>query len=91
MNHILHNISLIILALGIILMTVYITRASTNSFLTMKEQLLNKQAGLRRNYEPENIYDYKVSKAYRRMFKEPSIWMGYQEFDPDDKTEKLYI
>lgn len=91
MNHILHNISLVILALGIILITIYITKASTNGYISYDKYLLNKQSGLRKIHPEENIYDYKVSKAYKKMFSQPSVWMGYQDFDPEEKTDKIYV
>ena len=50
MNHILYNISLLILVIGIILMTVYITKASNNGYLTSDKQKLNK--------------DYLIEKPY---------------------------
>lgn len=90
MNHILHNISLIILAGGIIMLTVYITKASSFNFMTNEQVLLMRQ-NLRRKEPVQEIYDYRVSKAYEKMFSQPSIWLGYQDFDPEDKTEKLYI
>lgn len=90
MNHILHNISLIILFLGIIVMTVYITKASSNGFLTFEQQLIEKQNRLRRR-NPISIYDYRVSKEYKKMFSQPSIWLGYQDFDEEDTAQKLYL
>ena len=39
----------------------------------------------------EDIYDYKVSVVFKKMFEQPSIWLGYQEFDPNYQTEKLYV
>jgi hypothetical protein len=90
MNHILHNISLIFLVLGIILMTVYITKASSNGFQTNDVQLLAKE-GLRRREPMKSIYDYRVSKEYEKMFSQPSIWLGYQDFDPADQPQKLFV
>ena len=91
MNHILHNISLIILAVGIILLTVYITKASSNGYVSYDKYLLNKQSGLKRIQPEQNIYDYRVSKEYKKMFSQPSIWMGYQDYDPNEKTDKIYV
>ena len=91
MNHILHNISLIILAIGIILLTVYITKASSNGYVSYEKHLLNKHSGLKRIQPEQNIYDYRVSKEYKKMFSQPSIWMGYQDYDPDEKTDKIYV
>jgi hypothetical protein len=90
MNHILHNISLLILFTGIIFITVYITKASSNGFLTWDQQLLAKRNRLRLR-EPISIYDYRVSKEYKKMFSQPSIWLGYQDFDADEPKQKLYI
>lgn len=80
MNNILYNISLLILFIGSIMITIYITKASYINCIMANEQEL-----------PQNIYDYRVSKVYNKMFSQPSIWLGYQEFDPEYKTEKLYI
>jgi hypothetical protein len=91
MNHILHNISLVILATGIILMTIYITKASNNGYMSYEKSLINLQSGLRRRETPDNIYDYRVSKAYKKMFSQPSVWAGYQDFDPEEKTDKIFV
>ena len=90
MNHILYNISLIILSSGIIMMTIYITRAMSSNFLTYDKMLLSKQ-NLRRKEPVREIYDYKISKEYEKMFLQPSIWSNYQDFNPDDLIDKLYI
>jgi hypothetical protein len=90
MNHILHNVSLIILFVGIIMMTIYITKATSNNYMTTERKLQMRQQ-LRRKQPVREIYDYKISKEYEKMFSQPSIWSGYQDFDPEYKTEKLYI
>jgi len=90
MNHILYNISLLILVVGIILMTVYITKASNNGFKTSDKQILDKR--LKLTDKPyQSIYDYKVNKEYQKMFSQPSIWMGYQDYDPKEKSQKIYV
>lgn len=68
---------------GIIMMTVYITKASGINYMTNNQLSLMKHK--------ENIYDYRVSEVYKKMFSQPSIWLGYQDFDPEYQTEKLYI
>ncbi len=90
MNHIVYNISLIIIFAGIIMMTVYITKASGFNYMTGEEKLLMKQ-NLRRKEPVQDIYEYRVSKAYEKMFSQPSIWLGYQDFDPEYQPKKLYI
>lgn len=37
------------------------------------------------------VYDYKVSKEYANMFSQPSIWTGYQDYDPKHNVDKLYV
>ena len=94
MNHMLHNISLIILGFGIILLTVYITKATSNGFKTsdvilMEQQELERR---RRGFKPEeSIYDNKPSKVYKKMFSDPSNWLGYADFDENDVKEKIYV
>jgi len=72
------------------MMTVYITKASSFNFMTNEEVLLMRQ-NLRRREPVKEIYDYRVSKEYEKMFSQPSIGLGYQDFDPNEKTEKLYV
>ena len=92
MNHILHNIALIILCFGIILMTIYITRATSNNYMTQEQQLLYKQNGLRlKDPVDTNIYVMRPSNIFNTMFKEGSIGFGYQSFNVKDETDKIYI
>jgi len=90
MNHIIHNISVIILTIGIIMMVVYVTKATNNNFLT-NEQMLMRRNAMKPTESGETVYDYKVSKAYKKMFSEPSVLFGYQTLDPDNMPQKLYV
>jgi hypothetical protein len=91
MTNILQNISILILLCGVIMLTVYITKATSVNFMTHEKILLMNQNMLRRRKPVRDIYDYRVSKEYQKMFSNPEIIMGYQEFDPKDKPTKLYI
>ena len=82
MDHILHNIALIILCTGIIFMTVYVTKASNNNFRTYQEEKMLKDSKLKRLYPKQNIYNYNVSDSYKNMFKDQTAWLGYQTFNP---------
>lgn len=42
-------------------------------------------------YYDEDIYNYKVSKYFKQMFDQPTIWLGYQDFDGDPKYNKVFI
>ncbi len=39
----------------------------------------------------EYIYEDKVSNTYKKMFKEPSIWTGYNDIDVNEKPIKIYV
>jgi len=94
MNHILHNISLLMLGLGIILLTVYITKATSNGFKTTDIILMEQQELERRRRgikSDESIYDTRPSKVYKKMFSDPSNWFGYADFDENDIKEKIYV
>lgn len=94
MNHILYNFSLIILFLGIILLTVYITKASSNGFKTTdiilmeNQEIERKRRGM--NYN-ETIYDSRPSKIFDKMFLRPSVWTGYDDFDENEIKDKIYV
>ena len=67
MNHILHNISVILLLVGIILMT----------------NILSKDYKEVKYPEPKLIdrkKTTKTSEVYNKMFKETSPWMGYADY-----------
>lgn len=75
MNNILFSISIIILFYAIILLTIYITKS------TFKCIKINT----------EDIYTIRPSEIFKKMFSQPSVWTGYQDYDPNDKIEKIYI
>ena len=39
----------------------------------------------------EDIYDFKVSQYFKKMFEQPTIWLGNQDFDGNKNYNKLYI
>lgn len=69
------NITIIILILGIILLTIYITKATTNYY--------NKSYnyGLNQYYLYDDIYSYKISDVLKTMFTEPEIIQDYKTID----------
>ena len=87
MNQKLHDISLIILIIGIIslISTIFIP-ISIPINIDIEDPI---NTNMRRRHP--DIYDYKVSEAYKKMFSQPSIWIGYQDFDPRDFTDKIYV
>jgi hypothetical protein len=85
MDNVVYNFSIIILILGIIFMTVYVTKASNNGWLTYQEREMIRDSMVRSNYPKQNIYNYHVSKEYKNMFLQPSAWQNYQAIDPAEK------
>jgi hypothetical protein len=67
---------------GIIFLTVYVTKASNNGFLTFQERTMIQDTILKRLNKKQSIYNYRVSEDYKKMFTEQSVWLGYQTFDP---------
>jgi hypothetical protein len=39
----------------------------------------------------EDIYNFKVSQYFKKMFDQPTIWLGYQDFDGSENYNKLFI
>jgi hypothetical protein len=73
MNHILYNISIIMLLLGIILLTYYLTKANNkpdNSFCLKEANITNTQV--------EDAYKMRPSEIFHVMFNNPSLWQGYE-------------
>ena len=93
MNHVLYNIAIIILSVGIIMLTIYITKVSSPTYLTYEQQLIEKQKyqDKMKEFKPDNVYNYMVSKEYKKMFDEPEEWLGYKSFDENEPNQKLFI
>lgn len=91
MNHILHNISIILLAIGIIMITIYITKVTSNNYITNDQDQLINESNKQQLFIPDNVYDYRVSKEYKKMFNESESWLGYQSFDENEPVQKLFI
>ncbi len=83
MNNILYNISLIILCLGIILITVYVTKATST----------NQECKPYKPYNPYlNVYNDRPTKTYKNMFLQSEPWLGYETYDPNQpSSKKLFI
>ena len=42
-------------------------------------------------YFDDDIYNYKYSEVFKKMFLEPTIWLGYTDFDGNENFQKLFI
>ena len=88
MNHLIYNISVIIIIIGTILVTVYVTRATSNSYINQPKRLGMENEGLRHKYD---IYENKINTTYKKLFNDPEIWSSYKSFDTSDQTDKIYV
>jgi hypothetical protein len=80
MNLVIYRISLIILSLGFILMVIYITIIITRN-TSYKNILSSIQTS-----DPKLIYDERPSLYYVKMFDNPEVGFGYQDFDINDNS-----
>ncbi len=72
MNYLLYNIALIMLLVGILMLTYYLTKAYNVNNNTVINNSYNSEPVL------DDIYDIRPSKTFSVMFNEPSIWQGYE-------------
>jgi hypothetical protein len=86
MNNILHNISVIILCVGIIMMTIYITKS--NSYKNIPIQQNDPQTD-----EPMNpdVYTQKPATIFKDMFLENSSWLSKYKSIDNSAQPNLYI
>jgi hypothetical protein len=80
MNHIIHNISIILIFFGIILLTINLTKSYNKCPI-----IINEKQQINQN----NIYQERPSKMYDKMFSQPELWMGYADFDIKNFNKKL--
>ena len=38
-----------------------------------------------------DIYNYKVSDTFKKMFEQPTAYLGYPDFDGNETTQKIFI
>ena len=80
MNHVLYNISIILILIGIILLTHNLTKSYNKCPInTQYKQELNQNT----------INQDRTSKIFNKMFNLPDIWMGYADFDTKKFSKKI--
>jgi hypothetical protein len=77
MNHIIHNISVILMFFGIILLTINLTK-SYNKCPVVQQ---------RNQFIDQNTEDQdRPSKIFTKMFSNSDVWMGYADADTKDNN-----
>jgi hypothetical protein len=82
MNHILHNISLVILFFGIILITVYITKAYNTNKCRAEPTDIDS------DNNDTDIYDERPNQIFKKMFQNTSVWANTYQLLDGDKDDK---
>ena len=75
MNHILYNISIVMLLVGMLMLTYYLTKAYNISQSNCNINNYEKSMTL------EEVYNQRPSNIYKSMFNDPSIWQGYEQIN----------
>ena len=88
---ILKKISQLVIIAGMIILTVYFTRAYVDNFKTEEQVYIDEQRNKKTGQNKVDIYDYQVSKEYQKMFVQPSLISGYQDFDAKDISWKVFV
>jgi hypothetical protein len=77
MNHIIHNISIILIFIGIILLTINLTK-SYNKCPVIQQRNQNIDQNTKDQDRP--------SKIFSKMFSNSDVWMGYADNDTKDNN-----
>lgn len=80
MNHIIHNISIVFMFFGIILLTYNLTK-TYNQCPNTQPKSESKQ-----NFSLESE---RPSRIFNKMFKLPDVWMGYADFNTKSYSKLL--
>ena len=76
MNHLLYNISIVMLLIGILMLTYYLTKA-----YNLPQPNNCNINNYDKDISLDEVYSQKPSDIYKVMFNEPSIWQGYQQIN----------
>ena len=82
MNNIIHNISVILILFGIILLTYNLTK-SYNKCAIVKQNEMTDGKQLLDQERPTQIY--------QKMFRDNDIWMGYADFNIKNESNTNLI
>lgn len=71
MNHLLYNISVVMLLVGLMMITWYSAKTST-TFTCPKQQIYEESNQI------EKSLTMRPTQVFSKMFMEPDIWQGYE-------------
>ena len=82
MNHIIYNISIMLIFFGVILLTYNLTKSYNKC--TIKSNNNNKSDNSQQILNQDN-----PSQIFSKMFEQSDVWMGYADFDVKEIQNKL--
>lgn len=80
MNHIIHNISIILIFFGIVLLTHNLTKSYSKCNIVVQQK---------KEVNQNTVNQDRPSKVFNKMFNSPDVWMGYADFDTKNFKSKL--
>lgn len=83
MNQLIHNISIVLIFFGVILLTYNLTK-SYNKCTIIKQNEMNLDN--KQMYDPD-----RPSQMYDKMFKQADLWLGYADFDVKNQNVSKLI
>jgi len=82
MNNIIHNISVLLILFGIILLTYNLTKSYSKCNIVRQNEMTDGQQLL--NQE-------RPSEIYQSMFRQNDVWMGYADFNARNQSNTNLI
>jgi hypothetical protein len=84
MNHLLYNISIIMLLSGLFILTNYLSK----TYYLQKGQVCPKPEIPEKEPTIEESYNMRPTQIFDVMFMKPSIWQGYESVIVPKNTQK---
>ena len=81
MNNLIHNVSIIFLIMGIMLMVHYVSRIDHKCKPSTKLKYIPREYDLNQDLMP------RPSKTFNKMFESPTVWMGYDNAESKSFTQ----
>ena len=72
MNHLLYNISVLMILIGLISLTYYLAKAYNKPECAKQIEIKEKEPSI------EETYAMRPTQIFDAMFTKPSIWQGYE-------------
>ena len=82
MNHIIHNISVILILFGVILLTYNLTKSYNKCKIVRQNEMVDRR---------QKLNQERPGEIYQKMFRQNDVWMGYADFNARNKSNSDLI